>query len=163
MILSEDGDATDPDDDAKGGIFSFDWEEPVIIHSIGVLDVNDLPGGIDSGRISTFDAAGELIDADPILGFGENNFQEIAINDDMVRSLQIELAGSGAITEVKFERFYKNTATVSVNGYSGVTASDVAYYRNSTPNLQLQPTLPGQFELASGQLSELMASTQSVI
>ena len=38
IIISEDGDASDPDDNRFGGTFTFDFYPPVDIDSIGLLD-----------------------------------------------------------------------------------------------------------------------------
>jgi hypothetical protein len=38
LIISEDGDSSDPDDNRKGGVLTFDFSEPQPIDSIGLLD-----------------------------------------------------------------------------------------------------------------------------
>ena len=49
LIVSEDGDATDPDDDAQGGVIVFQFDTEREIHSVDLIDIDD---GILGGRAS---------------------------------------------------------------------------------------------------------------
>ena len=40
LIISEDGDATDPDDNATGGAINFEFDSPVLVKSLTFLDLS---------------------------------------------------------------------------------------------------------------------------
>ena len=39
LIISEDGDTSDPDDDAAGGTIKVEFDEPSTVEAIGLLDI----------------------------------------------------------------------------------------------------------------------------
>ena len=109
LIISEDGDSSDPDDDAAGGTINFYFDELVMVNSIGLLDIDE-PGS----SIAFYDENSDLLETIEIDSLGENSFQEINFDVEHVSSLEIDLTGSGAITGIDF-------ATVSVEDpYSNI-------------------------------------------
>ncbi|NEQ96173.1 MAG: hypothetical protein F6K30_05540 [Cyanothece sp. SIO2G6] len=111
LILSEDGDASDADDNAKGGIFRFDFDDLIGISGVNMLD-------IDKGEMVTvrsFDEAGALLDTQVFDGAGNNKQQTLDINSGLIASLEVELTGSGAIAGLEGDRFYSNIATAALN------------------------------------------------
>ena len=133
LIISEDGDESDPDDNAAGGTIIFDFDGPVRINMIDLLDID---AGETGGTVTTFDANGNVISVHAIDDLGDNSLQSIGIGDEGVSRLEVKLVGSGAITELSFDRIYGNVATVSA-GESG--DSDPSHYRNPpTPVDQTQ-------------------------
>ena len=97
LIISEDGDNNDPDDNAAGGIISLQFEELVAVNSIGLLDIDE-PGS----SITFYDENSKLIETVAIENLGDNSFQEIDFDVENVASLDINLAGSGAVTGIDF-------------------------------------------------------------
>ncbi len=95
IIISEDNDASDADDNAGGGTITFDFDVPSDVVSLNVLDVEE-----DGGSIDLFDAEGELLDSVAIPGVGDNSLQTIDISVDGVSSMQVNLAGSGAVDDL---------------------------------------------------------------
>ncbi|WP_299933105.1 hypothetical protein [uncultured Pelagimonas sp.] len=95
IIISEDNDASDADDNAGGGTITFDFDVPSDVVSLNVLDVEE-----DGGSIDLFDAEGELLDSVAIPGIGDNSLQTIDISVDGVSSMQVNLAGSGAVDDL---------------------------------------------------------------
>ena len=47
LIISEDGDSSDPDDDAAGGTIKIEFDEPITVTSIGLLDIEESGGFIE--------------------------------------------------------------------------------------------------------------------
>ena len=131
LIISEDADESDPDDNAAGGTLIFEFDELVRINRIGILDI-DL--GEAGGSVTTFDAGGSVISSHPLANLGDNSFQSIGIGDEGVARLEVTLAGSGAVTELSFDRIYSNVATVTVDT---VSDSDPSHYRN--PPTEIDP------------------------
>ena len=98
LILSEDGDSSDPDDDAKGGTFYFTWDDSVNIDSIGLLDVEESGGSItlygsNESLLGSFDISNLTNDGGTAL---------VDINLNNVSRMEVTLIASGAITDVQF-------------------------------------------------------------
>ena len=97
LIISEDGDASDPDDKAGGGTIRFQWSEDVLVKSIGLLDIEET-----GGSITAYDDDGELLRTVAIPDLGDNSLGQVDINTAEVAYLDVNLVGSGAITELSF-------------------------------------------------------------
>ena len=97
LIISEDGDASDPDDKAGGGTIRFQWSDDVLVTSIGLLDIEET-----GGSITVYDDDGELLRTVAIPDVGNNSLGQVDINTAEVAYLDINLVGSGAITELSF-------------------------------------------------------------
>ena len=53
LIISEDNDASDPDDNGSGGTLIFDFDDPVMIDEVGIMDIDS-----SGNRIDLFDETG---------------------------------------------------------------------------------------------------------
>ena len=115
LIISEDGDGADPDDSATGGTISVEFEDLVSVDSIGLLDIDE-PGS----SITLYDENSNPIETVEIDRLDDNSFQEVIFDVDNVASLDINLAGSGAVTGIDYstERTdaYNNTELDPVTG-----------------------------------------------
>jgi len=98
LILSEDGDSSDPDDNARGGTMTFEFDEPVDINTVGVIDMDSNEG---QSRVVTTDVNGnqQTVFVEEL---GENSFQALQIFDEDVVRMDIIFTGSGAVSEVTF-------------------------------------------------------------
>ena len=98
LIISEDGDSSDPDDEAQGGTITFTFDNPVRVDQIDLLDIDsDEAGG---SIVTLLTSSGTQSIGIPALG--NNSFQTVDINVDDVVSMTVEFVSSGAITELKF-------------------------------------------------------------
>jgi Ca2+-binding RTX toxin-like protein len=97
LILSEDGDSDDPDDNANGGTFEFEFTE---VSTVNSLTFHDMDNG--AGTVTLFDADGNVIDtiATPTTADGET--AELIIDTAGVSSMTVSLPGSGAIDNLSF-------------------------------------------------------------
>ena len=98
LILSEDGDSSDPDDNATGGKIYFDWDSPVDLESIGLLDVESA-----GGSIMLYD------DRDRLLGSYDTSYLTsdggaglVPLDRQDVSRLELNLTSSGAVTQLNF-------------------------------------------------------------
>ena len=97
LIISEDGDASDPDDNASGGAIRFDFDTPAEIQTLDVVDTEE------GGRIEGFDADGNLIGAVEIPRIGDNDVRTVDIGLEGVTQLVVTLDGSGAIDNLCYD------------------------------------------------------------
>ncbi len=97
IIISEDNDSDDPDDNARGGTISFEFDEISDVSSVTLLDIEGTGTTID-----LYDADGELINTIPVVGTGDNTAQDIEINATGVAFMDVNLHTSGAVDDVCF-------------------------------------------------------------
>lgn len=95
LIISEDNDASDPDDNAGGGVITFDFDAPSDLQNIRLLDIEE-----NGGSIKLFDADGNLIKTVAIPAAGNNSNQLIDLEATDVAVMEIHLAGSGAVDDL---------------------------------------------------------------
>ncbi len=95
LIISEDGDSSDPDDNAAGGTISIEFDQLVAVTGVGLLDIDE-PGG----TIKFFDDDSDLIKVIEIPAFEDGNLQQLNPNVPNVALMEINLAGSAALTEL---------------------------------------------------------------
>ncbi len=113
LIISEDGDSSDPDDNARGGKLIFTFDTPRTVESVAVIDVDHNEPG---GTIKTYDASGTLLSVNPLLNLSNNSYQRVMINTDNVSRMEVHLLSSGAVADLilgTLEGKIKNTAVVT--------------------------------------------------
>jgi protocatechuate 3,4-dioxygenase beta subunit len=135
LIISEDGDSSDPDDNARGGTIAFDFDNGVNINSLSFVDIEE-----NGGKVFTTDANGNVTTTD-IPGVGDNSFQTLTINDDDVVKLEVQLKGSGSISSLDFDKLEIETAPGLYTNIGTVTAgdasdTDAANYVNPEPVIE---------------------------
>ncbi|MEM9367697.1 MAG: hypothetical protein AAGD07_17030, partial [Planctomycetota bacterium] len=116
LIISEDGDASDPDDEARGGVFTFTFDEPVRIDQIELLDIDSNEAG---GSVVTVTSSSGT-QSFPVPALGNNSFQTLPIDVSDVTSLEVDFVSSGAITELKYTTFDEVKDWVDANEAPGV-------------------------------------------
>ncbi|NEN91781.1 MAG: hypothetical protein F6K48_23905, partial [Okeania sp. SIO3H1] len=131
LIISEDGDSSDPDDNADGGVITFDLDNPVDFNSINFVDIEE-----SGGEVRTTDADGNITTTS-IPAPGNGSLQTLNINDNDVVKIEVDLVGSGAISGLDFDSIgdgiYKNIGTVVADD---VTDEDPSHYVNGEPDPQ---------------------------
>ena len=95
LIISEDGDSTNPDDNATGGTLRFDFDAPTDLSSVSLLDLES-PGN----RIDLFAADGDLIRSIDVVAAGDNQQQSVDLDAEDVSRLEIFFVNSGAVTSI---------------------------------------------------------------
>lgn len=94
LIISEDGDSSDPDDALQGGTIVFDFSTGVDLKSIKVLDIDETGGSITDNN-------GNML---VLMDMGDGSIQTLDLSAwDDVTTLTINLAGSGAVDDLKFD------------------------------------------------------------
>ncbi|MFQ6552376.1 Hint domain-containing protein [Aestuariibius insulae] len=97
LILSEDGDRCDPDDNAGGGTFVFEFDAPVHVERLDVIDIEGA-----GNEVRLFDADGVLIAKLPLPVTGNGGVGTLEIDVDGVARMDVVMTGSGAIDNVGY-------------------------------------------------------------
>ncbi|MEM8850373.1 MAG: hypothetical protein AAGE03_10095, partial [Pseudomonadota bacterium] len=95
LIASEDGDQSDPDDNAGGAKFLFKFDEPVTVDSLKVLDVEH------GSWIKLFDEHGRQIGQFDAFT-ADNGAKTVHIGVENVAFMTVEIRGSGAVDDLVF-------------------------------------------------------------
>ena len=97
LILSEDGDSSDPDDAACGGKMVFDFDDPVHVDQLTFLDLDE-----SYATVKFYDADGNLISS--VKTYGSYDNSQIIQDYDVegVSKMVVEMSGSGAIDNVTY-------------------------------------------------------------
>ncbi len=113
LIISEDGDSSDPDDNAGVASLYFDFDSPSQLTSLTFLDTEE------SGFLYFFDDQGALIETLNIPTTADGEQATLNFDVSGVSRLEVNLCGSGAIDDLVFtstttEDPIYDTATVTV-------------------------------------------------
>ena len=186
QVLSEDGDSADPDDNAAGGTIDLEFEVLVSVDSIGLLDIDERPRAAEknlsasrrkikdlSAYTREFDESGSSVtlydeNFDPIKtveieNLGDNSFQEIKFDLDNIASLDINLAGSGAVTGIDFNPDRTDTysniyafgdSLLDTGNLFNATTSAQELFASLGVDIPVQPPSPPYFEgrFSNGEL-----------
>lgn len=120
LIINEDRNTNDPDDWANGGRIIFDFEDPVTLGKVSILDVDEGNGG----WLKSFDGVGNIVQEFSLLSSGDNNIKDYIFSEefDNVEQLVLKLPGSGAITRVEFKAPARVPEPASLLGLAAVGA-----------------------------------------
>ncbi|SLN16617.1 Ig-like domain-containing protein [Pseudooctadecabacter jejudonensis] len=95
LILSEDRDATDPDDNANGGTFLINFENPAYVSSLTLLDVEA------GATVNYYDSHGNFLQSVNVTT-ADNGQHVVHSNINYVGQIEVILNGSGAIDNLSY-------------------------------------------------------------
>ncbi len=102
LIVSEDGDSSDPDDEAGGGTLTFDFNTPVNLTSIALVDAFE--GG---AQFEAFDSEGNSLGVIVIAAEGDGSDGKFGTVDlsqfEDVSQLVVTFDESGAVDDLMYE------------------------------------------------------------
>ncbi|MEO1638362.1 MAG: Hint domain-containing protein [Pseudomonadota bacterium] len=96
LILSEDGDSSDPDDNASGGTFVFEFIGPATVNSLDFVDQGT------NTEIRLYDEDGNLLSEIDVPAGADNTLITQAINVSGVFRIEVTLEGGGAVTNLSY-------------------------------------------------------------
>ena len=110
LIISEDGDSSDPDDNATGGVINIEFDEPSTVTAIGLLDIEQ------RGFVRLLDEESNIIEFIDIEPMGDGESFELDISNSEVARLELGLAESGALTSLDFspDNIENSTSTPAI-------------------------------------------------
>ena len=97
LIITEDGDSSDPDDNAGGGILIFDFATPYQVASVTMIDIES---SSENYEVRAYDSSGALITSVAMQGTGNNSRELVNVNAVNVSRLEIVLSGSGGVANI---------------------------------------------------------------
>lgn len=121
LIISEDGDSSDPDDNAGGGTLVFEFDSAAHVQSLNVIDFER------GGCIRLYDENGDLIDTVEI-GCTEDGGQlSVEIGVEGVYRMEVDFPSSGAIDDIAYSIDLPAEPDGIVEGTDGDDMIDLAY------------------------------------
>lgn len=87
-----------PDDESAGGTIIIEFECPVTVDSITLVDMDD--GTISGNTMTCFGPNGMA--SFPIFGFGDNSVNTLAVEQEQVEKMEIYFKGSGALAGFQY-------------------------------------------------------------
>jgi len=108
LIITEDGDADDPDDEGRGGSFWFDFSTlgpgSVSVRSMALLDIDEDVEAI----VTLFDGSMNILDQTFLSGAGDGEAIDRFVSGVLgVVYMEVEIPGSGAIDDIAYLRVVK--------------------------------------------------------
>ncbi len=98
LIISEDGDQSDPDDNAVGGTLIFDFDRDLNMNELLFLDFGDTIG-VNAGEARFLNAAGVEIDSTILPSVGDNGLGGVTLTNTGVRTVEVEFFQSGSMAK----------------------------------------------------------------
>ncbi|GEM_PF-4480859 len=99
LIISEDNNSSSPDDNGGGGTLIFEFDNDTDIASVEIVDVDY---GETGGRVKVYNGANVLLNEYPIIAYGDNSYQKIAMQTTGIRKMEVSFPGSGSLTALNF-------------------------------------------------------------
>ena len=148
LIISEDGDQTDPDDNAAGGTLIFEFATPYKVASVTLIDIES---ATEDYMIRTYDANGVLITSAATQGLGNNSRVVVDVNADRVSRLEIVMSGSGGVANLDIVCADDPSIDIrkQAEGYDVRTFSP-----GDTVDFEIQVTNTGAVDLSSVVVSD---------
>ncbi|MFG6500347.1 MULTISPECIES: Hint domain-containing protein [unclassified Sulfitobacter] len=101
LIVSEDGDQSDPDDNAGGGSLFFDFDDMVRMKGVTFKDIEETGG--EGTRVIFYDDNGDVIQNHYVQPTGDGGERFVQFNIDGVSRFEVRFEGSGAIDNLVFD------------------------------------------------------------
>jgi len=99
LIISEDGDQSDPDDNASGGTLTFNFDRDLNIQELLFLDFGDTIGAV-AGEARFYDQFGTLVEvATTLPAVGDNGLGGITFTASGVRRVEVQFNQSGSMAK----------------------------------------------------------------
>ncbi|MEM7245951.1 MAG: hypothetical protein AAF533_11455 [Acidobacteriota bacterium] len=95
LVVQEAGSACVPDDDADGGLIRLDFDEPGVVGSVNLVDIDEM-----GTQVRVYDAAGGLLGSADVVVGGNAETTSVAFDLCGVSAVEIELGGSGAFAGI---------------------------------------------------------------
>jgi Ca2+-binding RTX toxin-like protein len=100
LIISEDGDSSDPDDNAGGGSICLEFDDPVFFKTLTFKDIEETGNGATS--VVFYDANDNVIEERHVEPTGDGGERTVGFFVADVAKCEVRFAGSGGIDNVTY-------------------------------------------------------------
>ena len=103
LIIAENLDSNNPDDEAIGGKLIFDFDVPVRVVGLSVIDIE---GHVSGGSVVASKQDGTVLFSSPVMPLGDNAVASMNVWDNQVdlstKKLEVNLKTSGGIDDLEY-------------------------------------------------------------
>ncbi len=121
LIISEDGDSSDPDDNACGGTITFEFDSAAYVRSLNLLDFEQ------GGTITCYDESGNVLKTIDLPGTADGGSFLVDIDCEGVYRMEVSNPVSGAIDDLAYSIELPAELDGIVDGTDGDDLIDIAY------------------------------------
>ena len=153
LIISEDGDSSDPDDNATGGSIFFDFEDLVRVKSLTFKDIEETTG--EGTRMIFYDGDGNVISNQFVDPTGDGGERTVQLFVPGTARLEVRFEGSGAIDNLVYDDGEGEDAGPTANDDAAETLEDTSIVidlrgNDTDPNDPLSALTIGDFVSPDG-------------
>lgn len=166
LIISEDGDNSDPDDNDAGGSIFFDFDGPSRMKSLTFKDIEETSG---EGTLMIFyDANGDIIEKHFVQPTEDGGERTVGMSVDGVSRMEVRFEGSGAVDNLVFDDNLPIDEGPTAVDDSSVTDEDTAVIidlrgNDTDPDNLRDDLVIGGFVSANGTVTDLGDGTVSFL
>jgi Ca2+-binding RTX toxin-like protein len=166
LIISEDGDSSDPDDNDSGGSIFFDFDGPSLIKSLTFKDIEETGG--DGTLMIFYDADGEIIEEHFVQPTEDGGERTVSLFVDGVSRMEVRFEGSGAVDNLVFDDKQPVDEGPTAVDDTGETDEDTAVIidlrgNDTDPNDLREDLVISDFVSADGTVTDLGDGTVSFL
>ncbi|WP_025054124.1 Ig-like domain-containing protein, partial [Sulfitobacter noctilucicola] len=157
LIISEDGDSSDPDDNDAGGSIFFDFEDLVRIKSLTFKDIEETSG--EGTRMIFYNADGEVIENQFVAPTGDGGETTVQLFVPGTARMEVRFEGSGAIDNLVFDDGKGADEAPTAVDDSAITDEDTSVIidlrgNDNDPNNTLEELTIGEFVSPNGTVED---------
>lgn len=166
LIISEDGDSSDPDDNDAGGSIFFDFESPALIKELTFKDIEETEG--EGTSMIFYDAEEAVIEEHFVQPTEDGGEHTVGLSVDGVSRLEVRFEGSGAVDNLVFDDKLPMDDGPTAIDDSGETDEDSAVIidlrgNDTDPDDPREDLVIGDFVSADGTVTDLGDGTVSFL
>lgn len=166
LIISEDGDGSDPDDNDAGGSIFFDFESPALIKELTFKDIEETEG--EGTSMIFYDAEEVVIEEHFVQPTEDGGEHTVGLSVDGVSRLEVRFEGSGAVDNLVFDDKLPMDDGPTAIDDSGETDEDSAVIidlrdNDTDPDDPREDLVIGDFVSADGTVTDLGDGTVSFL
>lgn len=94
LIIAQENDPSDPNDYVRGGTITISFDPAATILATEILDIEEETQGV----VELYDSSNNLVASHEMHVYGNNSYQQLALNETGITTMKVIFPGSGAMT-----------------------------------------------------------------